>query len=412
MKRNVALYPVYQFFFNCGFWLPVFFLYFSAHVPLARVLQLEAIYYVTVVVLEVPSGYFSDTVGRRRTLVISSCGLIASYTLFYFGDTFAVFAMAQVCLAVGISFNSGTDTSLHFDSLSGIGRAGEYAQREAGAHRLALLARGVAALAGGVAATWQLRAAYGLSLLAAVGTLLTVALLVEPARHDDAPAPRGLLRQVAACFGQLRNRSLVWLGGFAVLMIVINHVPYELYQPYLDLLIEDRQLDLPGNGTPLVSGVVTAITALIASWAAGRSIRLRDRIGLAPTLLLTTMIQVVIMAVMGLLLHEVVLFLILLRSVPAAMMEPPLRGAVTPQLPRSLRATYLSVQSLAGRLAFAATLLLLSLGAEPGATPSWPALSWMSQTCALIGAAGFAVLAATSRLCLGGRTSERPGEEP
>ena len=43
------------------------------------------------------------------------------------------------------------------------------------------------------------------------------------------------------------------------------------------------------------------------------------------------------MTAMGLLLHEAVLLLILVRSVPAAMCLPPLRGAITPQLPRSLR---------------------------------------------------------------------------
>ena len=67
---------------------------------------------------------------------------------------------------------------------------------------------------------------------------------------------------------------------------------------------------------------------------------------------------------MGWLLHEVVLLLILARSLPAAIMLPPLRGAVTPQLPRSLRATYLSLQSLLGRLAFSGTLLLLAARAS------------------------------------------------
>ena len=40
--------------------------------PVALVLRLEAIYYVAVVVLEVPSGFFSDVVGRKPTLLISS----------------------------------------------------------------------------------------------------------------------------------------------------------------------------------------------------------------------------------------------------------------------------------------------------------------------------------------------------
>jgi len=408
--RNVRLYPLYQVFFNAYFWLPVFFLYFSEQLSLRRVLQLEAIYYVTVVVVEVPSGYFSDTFGRRRTLLVAAAALVVAYSLFFFGQVFAVFALAQVFLAIGLAFNSGTDTALHFDSLCGIDRAGEYADREASVHRLALLGGAVAALVGGLAAAWHLRIAYGLSLLAALAALVTVWLMVEPPHQvvpgEETVARRGFARQLAACVGHLRDGTLAWLLGFAILMIVINHVPYELYQPYLDLLLSTRAVDLPGRGTPLVTGVITALTMLIASWATARSIRLRDRIGLGATLLLCTTIQVVIMAAMGLVLHEVVLILILLRSVSSAIMQPPMRAAITPRLPQSLRATYLSIQSLAGRLAFAGTLWLLSTGTEPGAAADWPRLSSMSRTCAVFGFAGFFVLAATARLCLRGESLE------
>jgi MFS family permease len=41
---------------------------------MSRVLRLEAIYYIAVVILEVPSGYFSDRFGRRQTLLIA-CGV-------------------------------------------------------------------------------------------------------------------------------------------------------------------------------------------------------------------------------------------------------------------------------------------------------------------------------------------------
>ena len=236
--------------------------------------------------------------------------------------------------------------------------------------------------------------------------------MVEPPAHVEheqgAGQRRGLLRQIAACLGQLSNRSLAWLMGFAVLMTVLNHVPWELYQPYMDLLLEQRGVSLLGEGTPLVTGAMTAAMFVGASWAAAVSIRLRDRIGLASTLLLSTVLQVTIIAAMGWLLHEAIVLLILLRSVPAAIMLPPLRGAVTPQLPRSLRATYLSLQSLLGRLAFSGTLLLLAAGTRPGAAPDWPALSSMSLTCAVAGAAGLGAIGATVRFCLAGPRCPAP----
>ena len=135
MSRNVRLYPWYALTSNAYFWMPVFVLYFLEHMSLADVLRLEAIYYIAVVVLEVPSGYFSDRVGRRPTLLISCASHIAACALFFFGASFGVFAVAQCLLAAGIAFNSGTDTSLHFDSLASVERQREYDGREAIAAR-------------------------------------------------------------------------------------------------------------------------------------------------------------------------------------------------------------------------------------------------------------------------------------
>lgn len=133
------------------------------------------------------------------------------------------------------------------------------------------------------------------------------------------------------------------------------------------------------------------------SWLAGRSMWLRDRLGTAKTLLAAAGIQILIIAAMGFLLSPWVALLILLRSAPRALMTAPLNAAVVPRLERAHRATYLSVQSLAGRMSFSKTLFLLSLGAAPGAAPDWPALSAMARSVALGAVIGGAALLATQR---------------
>lgn len=111
IARNARLYPWYAGLFNAHFWMPVFFLYFLRYMPLVDVLRLEAVYYLGVVLLEVPSGYFSDRFGRKLTLLISNAALVLAYIVFFLGESVAVFAVAQVLLATGLAFNSGTDTS-------------------------------------------------------------------------------------------------------------------------------------------------------------------------------------------------------------------------------------------------------------------------------------------------------------
>ncbi len=388
--------------FNAFFWMPVFFLYFTSLFSLEKVLLLEAIYYAAVVLLEVPSGHFSDRFGRRPTLLVSSAGLAMAYALFLFGSGFAIFAVAQALLAAGVSFNSGTDTSFHFDSLAALGKEAEFAGREARATRNAFVAGAVTAFLGGAVATFELRYAYGLSLLSALATFGIIVATVEPTTREREAAPAGgFFLQLRQCVAYLKNLRLRWLFGFAVLMTVLNHVPYEFYQPYLGVL--GSELDFPAKGAPLAAGGHMAVTMLLGSWFASRSVRIRDRLGLGPALLLSALLQTVIIGMMGVILHPAVTLLILLRGVPRALMAAPLNAAVTPKIGQSHRATYLSIQSLAGRLSFSGVLFLLSRVPVSNAPAEWTSLSLMLRLCAAFGLAGFIALAAAVSSSLRGR---------
>jgi predicted MFS family arabinose efflux permease len=393
LERNVRLYPWYVALFNAFFWMPIFFLYFSAHLPLSRVLQLEGIYYAGVVILEVPSGYFSDRVGRRTSLLISATLLVAAYALFFLSDGFAEFALAQVLLAGGIAFNSGTGTAFHYDSLVAIGREEEYADREAIVARNALAATGLAALAGGVVGSFQLDYAYALSATAGLG-VLGLALAFHEPEHTATDRAARFGRQLVNCLAHLKTPALAWLFGFGMLAVVINHIPYEFYQPYLDTL--GARVGF-GEHTALAAGAHMAVATLIGAWVARRSALIDARLGTGQTLLLAGVIQLVIIAAMASVLHVAVVALILLRGVPGGIYKAPLNAAVTPRIPQQERATYLSIQSLAGRLGLSGLLGGLSLVAAGTEIGRWPVLSELLMICAAVGAAGLLVLVVSLR---------------
>ncbi|MCH7493545.1 MFS transporter [bacterium] len=388
LRENIRLYPWFSAAFNAYFWVPVFFLYFSARLPLSQVLALEAIYYGAVVILEIPSGYLSDRVGRRPTLLLAGISLVVAYALFATGSSFGAFALAQVALAMGIACNSGTDTSFHYDSLADLGRTEEFAAREAKVARLGFLAGAAAALLGGAVGVVDLRLAYVLSLVAALAALALALRFVEPGARARGDVTIGFGRQMAAVWGLLRDRALLWLMAFYILMTVVNHIPYEFYQPYLRLLAEGGAF--PAPATPLAAGMHLAATMLIAAWVAGHSVRLRDRLGLGWALLAALALQLVVIAAMGSVLAAWVVPLMLLRSAPKGLMMAPLNAAIAPRVPRAQRATYLSLQSLLGRLAFAGVLGVMALAV--GATVDWSSLHLLLRLGLLVGVAGGVLL--------------------
>jgi len=383
LTRSVRLYPIYAPLAQAYFWLPVFFLYFNEHMPIEQVLRLEAIYYVAVVVLEVPSGYLSDTLGRRLTLLISAVSAIFAYALFFLGGSFGIFVLAQIGLAASMAFRSGTDTSFHYDLLKCLGREDAYPQREARITRNVFIASAGAALLGGAVSIFALRVAYGLSLLAACVAFALVLLFAEPDREaSTARQASGFFLQIRACLAYLSQPVLGWLMLFSVFMTVVNHIPYEFYQPYIQLLGGEAP-------TPLLTGLHTALTMGIAAWFARQSIRLRDHLGTRSALMLSAGVQVVLIALMGFFFHPVVALLLALRSVPRALMIAPLNAAVVPRLQQHHRATYLSIQSLIGRLSFSLCLTLLA-GISEGSDIG---LSHTLLHCAVFAIAGCVVLA-------------------
>jgi MFS family permease len=389
MDRNLRLYPVYQACLNAVFWVPVFFLFFSSVVSLPEVLLLESIYYAGVVVLEVPSGYFSDLVGRKVTLLISMVAWSVAGFIFATTSTFAWFAAAQLLLSVGMAFNSGTDTALLFESLRVTNRESDFGSREAKALAIGFLASALAALVGGLIGGIDLRLPYvltGITAFAGIGITLG---FKEPPRTESRDKAHTPGRQVITCVTRLGDRVLLWIFVFAIGITVLNHVPWEFTQPYLDFLLAGSSgptYDL----TPAASGVVVAVMMLISYGASKQAIWIRDRVGVPATLLGTLIIQGAIITAM-MIVHPAIVILILLRAVPRAVMTPVMNAAIHPRLESRIRATYLSMQSLAGRLAFSGSLLAASL-AVGGTESLTPPVLREILTAFSIGAGGLLLL--------------------
>lgn len=382
MEQNLSLYRWYRILGDAMAWLPVFFLYFSAHLSLPDVLRLEALYYITVVLLEVPSGYFSDRLGRKATLIIAAGAFVLSYAAFIIAQDFVVFALAQLLLATGMAFRSGTDSAFLYDTLHCLGREDEYGSKEAQVQRQSLIAGAAAVVLGGMSATLELSYAYWISMIAAIGALLIAVRFSEPLTHKVSRTAENFSQQFLLCTRYLKDRQLSWLFVFFVVSFVLAHVPYEFYQPYLRLLESENLLSVVN--APEASGLLFGATMLLGAWVAGRSMDWRNRFGFNTVLLGAVLLQLVVIALMGLRLHPWIIGILLLRTMLMALLHAPMNAAIAPRVATGQRATYLSLQSLAGRLAFSISLYLGSMIVEVEVV-DWPTLSRLLQVYALLG---------------------------
>ena len=400
MERNLRWFRWHQLVAGALFWAPTTFLYLIARFGLSTALQAQVVYYVAVVVLEVPSGWFSDRFGRVLPLRTVAVAWVGAHALFLTEPGFAGIAVAQVLLAAGYAFLSGSDTTFHLERPftirvrlrsdrplgdgsrsiavsahsecrrgSGIPPAGppdddgwttyELKDREAAVRRGPLWPGAASAPVGGALGTIDLRLPFAAALLAAaVQFVLALRLTEPPVVAAGANDPGGLV----AGIGHLRTPLLGWITAFVGVSVVSAHLAADLAAPYLTEVL-DTDPEAPGAAA-LLNGAVAAVVAAVAAVALHIVVPTGRRFGPVRTLLLLLVVPVVILMAMAGVTSLWLLPLMTIRRLPSAAVSvfaPPLVAGFVG--PRS-RATFLSMASFVGRLAYAGVLL-----APPRARP-------------------------------------------
>lgn len=365
MSRNITLIPWYGFLRNLSFWQATWFLFLQSELSAAEAILLYMVYDIATTALEVPSGWMSDRVGRRVTLIASAIAGAAGTCVLAVGQGFEAFVLAQVLLGVHAAFVSGTDSALLYESLKAEGRDTELEAHEVRQWRFSFVALALSAIIGGAMAMYALRLPFVVSAVALVCLTCVAFAFKEPPRDNTTRSTDVLhLSTLGPAF---RNPVLLWLFALGVLMYGFSHVPFVFGQPFIETALNASGF---AAEAPLVSGTVTSImmvTSLAVSLVAPG---LRQRMGLGPLLLLAFGLQVSLAGLLAMTNAPIAIALLFLRMVPSSLSGPFMLARIQPLLDGETRATYLSLRSFLGRLLFAATLFVAAGSAsQAGAMP-------------------------------------------
>jgi hypothetical protein len=156
----------------------------------------------------------------------------------------------------------------------------------------------------------------------------------------------------------LTEPVLVWLFAVSVLMYIFSHILFVFGQPFILEALKDTGVQ---EDAPLVSGTVSALMMLLSVAASLAAPTLRRKLGLPMILMIAFAIQIALSGTLALSTSMLAISVLVLRIIPDALSWPFIVARVQPMLSSESRATYLSLQSFAGRLILAATLYLAAL---------------------------------------------------
>ncbi len=397
LERNLRLIPYHQALTRSMVWAPVFVLFSRARFGLDGALLLGSLYYLFVVVLEVPSGWLSDRLGRVVTLRIAAVGFVGAQSAYLVGDeSFGLIVLGQFLLAVGFASLSGTDVAFHYDTLEAVGEEASYTRRQARVGSYGFAAAAASAVLGGLLGLIDLRLTFAASLMFAVAQLVSTLFLTEPPSTGSAEL---LGRQLTRCLAYLRDRYVGWIFGYGIILVTLEHVVFTMMQPWLTEVL-GRTADEVGR-TPLVSGLVFAVVAFVGAGAAKASAPLSERFGTVATLIGLGALSAAIVTGMVVAVHWAVLVLVAFRSAQGAAAPVLISAAIAPRTDQQHRATLLSVNSLAGRLSYGLLLYAVSAAATDEVRP---VLAWFS----LVSWTMVVVLAVSAAAVLGPASLRRP----
>ena len=392
--RTITLYPWFKGLQALSFWQAIWFLYFQDSLSAAEAILLYAVYDVGTTIMEVPSGYMSDRVGRRPTLILAMLAGASGTMMLAFGDSFTAFAFGQILLGAGSAFASGTDSALLYESLEAEDRQTEIEQHELKAWRFGFMALAVSAVTGGLLAQFSMPATFALSAVSFLGALTIALQFREPPHSRPGAGALPVARHLASLRQAFTKPVLIWLFALSTLMYVFSHIPFVFGQPIILQALSGLGLD---GQTALVSGAVTSTMMLVSVIVSLAAPRLRMRLGLPTLLLLAFAIQIMLAALMAGVAHPIIIVALFMRMVPDSLSRPFIVARIQPELTEDSRATYLSLQSFCGRLMFAASLYLASQTTSASGQIEPAELTMVLTTYAMAGVAIWSVLALTAR---------------
>ncbi len=283
--RQYVKFCLYGFLKNLRFFEPFLVLFFlEKGLSYVEIGMLYAVREVSTNLLEIPTGFLSDALGRRRTMMVSFLFYIISFLTFYAFSSFWLFTSAMIFYAVGEAFRTGTHKAMIFDYLKNHGWSDQKVSyyghtrswSQMGSAVSSLLAAGIVFYAG------DFRSVF---LAAVLPYLLDFLLIASYPKSLDGPVQQLQKKKLSSQFRALLQTSLAAFKNRQIWLIAnslsLHSGYFKAIKDYLQPILQTFALSLPfflffeeQKRSALVIGIVYFFIYLSTTFASRKSGRI------------------------------------------------------------------------------------------------------------------------------------------
>lgn len=344
LQRNITLLRLIKVFGMAMLTIPIIVIYYRHHgLTMQDVMWLQAIFGATMIAIEIPSGYFSDVLGRRRTMIIGVSLTVTGWAFYAVAGSFSGFLVAELLLGMGLAFVSGTDSAMLYDTLTELDLGQTAIYQEGRLLAMGNFSEAGAAVAGGLLASVSMHLPFVVQAVIMLPMIPLAWMLTEPAEHRNEGRQvgwRDIYDTVAHVV--ITDHRLRWMLLTASILGASTLTVLWMYQPYWILI----GVPVGWLGSIWAAGnVLVGVASLRAEFVAKRLGEKRT-IGVLITLAAISMLVIGLWPVIWVL--PVFAAFYLIRGIA----NPIFTSRINKRVDASRRATVLSVRQLGVRLVF------------------------------------------------------------
>ena len=182
IHKNISLLSQFFFFVDFKFFAPILILYFvEVTGSFALGMSIFSVIFLSQALFEIPTGIFSDLVGRKWTFILGMIASILAVVFYGIGQSFLILVIGGILEGLSRSFFSGTDHAILHDSLKEKGLESEFGKYQGKVSSTNQIGLGISAVLGGlIAYFWSLNLTIWISLIPQLIALAICLKFTEP----------------------------------------------------------------------------------------------------------------------------------------------------------------------------------------------------------------------------------------
>lgn len=235
IRSNVWKLYLLNILFETYFFIPIMVPFLKTlGFTMTEIFLLESAFALTLVILEIPTGYFADIYDRKTSLVISGFFGFIGISIFCLSTTFPGFLLGEILVGISTSFASGAAEALLYDTLLETKEEHKYKKIQGNVFLYQRIGAIIGTISGGFLAVIALRLPFYASVIPPfIGMLMTFTLR-EPKRHKiQHEHLRHFVKILKESFFDLKLR---WFIVFAALPRAFFLMAFWMYQAYMGFI--------------------------------------------------------------------------------------------------------------------------------------------------------------------------------